>query len=68
MKSVQVKEQTPSLQSFIKRSASTRKARRIQSSVNDVKPPTEKILNELNNLGKQYPFCINFKQKRHDPL
>ncbi|MCS3797359.1 hypothetical protein [Niastella sp. OAS944] len=68
MKSAQVKAQTPSLQSFIKRSASTRKDRRSQSSVNDVKPPTEEIINELNNLGKQYPFCINFKQKRHDPL
>lgn len=68
MKSAQVKTQRPLLHSLIKRSTLTRKDRRTQSSVNDVKPPTEKVITELNNLGKQYPYCVNFRQKRHDPL
>lgn len=68
MKSAQVKAQPPLLQSIIKRSTSTRKERQAQNTVSVVQPPTEETICELNNLGKQYPFCVNFKQKRHDPL
>lgn len=68
MKSASVKAQSPSLHSIIKSSIATRKERRIPTSSNPAKSPTEETINELNNLGKQYPFCVNFKQKQHDPL
>jgi hypothetical protein len=35
---------------------------------NAVPPPTEEAIERLNNLGKQYPFCVYYKQKDHDPL
>ena len=68
MKSAPVKTQSSSMHSLIKRSVSTRKERQTQPSPTLLKPPTEETISELNNLGKQYPFCVNFKQKRHDPL
>lgn len=68
MKSAPVKTQSPSLHSLIKRSVTTRKDRQTQQSPTLLKAPTEETISELNNLGKQYPFCVNFKQKRHDPL
>ena len=68
MKSASVQHQSRPLQSFIKRSAITRKTRRSETLSEAIPPPTEKTIIELNNLGKQYPFCVNFKQKRHDPL
>lgn len=68
MKSASVKHQSQPLKSLIKRSVSTRKERQINKSSDEMEPPTDETLSELNNLGKQYPFCINFKQKRHDPL
>ncbi|HEY8895539.1 MAG TPA: hypothetical protein VIM79_12015 [Niastella sp.] len=68
MKSAPVKTQSPSLHSLIKSSVANRKERRTQQSSATVKTPTEETINELNNLGKEYPFCVNFKQKRHDPL
>jgi hypothetical protein len=43
----------------------TRKAKRGQ---NIVPPPTEELVNHLNQLGKEYPFCVNYKHKSHDPL
>ena len=43
----------------------TRNARRGQ---NIVPPPTEELVNQLNQLGKQHPFCVNYKHKSHDPL
>jgi hypothetical protein len=53
----------------------TRRANRIRinsTSVenlsNVVKPPTEETIERLNQLGKQYPFCVYYKQKDHDPL
>jgi hypothetical protein len=68
MKSASVQHQSRPLQSFIKRSTITRKIRRSRTLPEAVPSPTEKTISELNNLGKQYPFCVNFKQKRHDPL
>jgi hypothetical protein len=33
-----------------------------------VQPPTEDTVKYLNRLGQQRPFCILYKQKKHDPL
>jgi hypothetical protein len=68
MKSATVKQQSQPLQSIIKRSKATRKERQKPISHNMTAPPSDEMLSELNHLGKQYPFCVNFKQKRHDPL
>jgi hypothetical protein len=68
MKSALVKTQSQSLHSLIKSSVKTRKDRRIKQSPDIIFPPSEETLHKLNVLGKQYPFCISFKQKRHDPL
>ena len=67
MKSVPVKSQPQSLHSIIKSSIVTRKDRQTKLR-NVVEPPTEEIINTLNELSRQYPYCVNFKQKRHDPL
>lgn len=31
-------------------------------------PPSEEMLKYLNNIGKEYPFCVYYKQKLNDPL
>ncbi|SEO63827.1 hypothetical protein [Niastella yeongjuensis] len=53
----------------------TRRANRIRISStavetisNIVPPPSEEMIERLNQLGKQYPFCVYYKQKDHDPL
>lgn len=68
MRSATVKKQPPSLHSLIKRSVSTRKERQHPEQNHAVPQPTEKKISDLNNLGKQYPFCVNFKHKQYDPL
>lgn len=67
MKSAPVKSQLQPLHSIIKSSIETRKDRQAKVR-NVVVPPTEEIINKLNELSRQYPFCVSFKQKRHDPL
>jgi len=54
---------------------SARRANRIRISStsvenlsNAVPPPTEEEIERLNQMGKQYPFCVYYKQKDHDPL
>lgn len=68
MKSVSAKMQSHPLHSLIKSSVKTRKDRRLKRSPDIIVPPSEETIHKLNDLGKQYPFCISFKQKRHDPL
>ncbi|MBO9202758.1 MULTISPECIES: hypothetical protein [Niastella] len=54
----------------------TRRASRIKISTsttverlsNVVPPPTEEMIEQLNQLAKQYPFCVYYKQREHDPL
>lgn len=68
MKSVSAKTQSQSLHSIIKSRIVTREDRHIKRSSDIVVPSTEETLITLNELGRQRPFCVNFKQKRHDPL
>lgn len=68
MKSASVKTQPQSFHSIIKSSIATRKERQTKKTTNIVVPPTDETINTLNELGRQQPFCISFKQKRHDPL
>jgi hypothetical protein len=35
---------------------------------NIVPPPSEELIEELNRIGQEYPFCVCFKQKMYDPL
>jgi hypothetical protein len=30
--------------------------------------PTEEMINHLNRIGNEYPFCIYYKYKMYDPL
>jgi hypothetical protein len=53
----------------------TRRAKRIRISStsvenlsNAVLPPSEETIEHINQLGRQYPFCVYYKQKDHDPL
>jgi hypothetical protein len=53
----------------------TRRAKRnrinstsVENLSNAVPPPTEEAVERVNQLGKQYPFCVYYKQKDHDPL
>jgi alpha-ketoglutarate-dependent taurine dioxygenase len=41
---------------------------KVEKLSNAVPPPTEETINRLNQLGKQYPFCVCYKHKDHDPL
>ena len=33
-----------------------------------VPPPGEELIETLNRIGQEYPFCVCFKAKAHDPL
>jgi hypothetical protein len=33
-----------------------------------VPPPTEEMINHLNRIGSEYPFCVYYKHRTHDPL
>ncbi len=33
-----------------------------------VPQPSEDLVNYLNRIAKEYPFCVCFKYKTHDPL
>ena len=68
MKSALAKTKTQSLLSIIKSSIATQNDRQINRLPDIVVSSTEETLITLNELGRQYPFCVNFKQKRHDPL
>ena len=30
--------------------------------------PNEETVNRLNGIGNQYPFCVYYKGRNHDPL
>ena len=74
MVSVSVKTKLQSLQSLVNRNPATeiftnhRQSRYGKKTQNIVPPPTEETIAYLNKLAQQYPFCVTFKQKRHDPL
>ena len=31
-------------------------------------PPDEEVIRKLNEIAKEYPFCVFYKEKSHDPL
>lgn len=31
-------------------------------------PPDEEIIKRLNEIAREYPFCVFYKEKSHDPL
>jgi hypothetical protein len=33
-----------------------------------VTPPTDEVVNCLNSIGREYPFCVYYKHKMYDPL
>jgi hypothetical protein len=33
-----------------------------------VPPPSEEVIEQLNRIGQEYPFCVYYKQKGNDPL
>jgi hypothetical protein len=74
MKSVLVKTKIQSLQSLVNRNPATqtftnhRQTSHRKQTQNIAPPPTDETINYLNKLGQQYPFCVNFKPKHHDPL
>jgi hypothetical protein len=35
---------------------------------NVVPPPAAELIEKLNRIGQEYPFCVCFKAKLHDPL
>jgi histone H3/H4 len=40
----------------------------VEELTNVVPPPSEETIERLNHLAKQYPFCVCYKAKDHDPL
>lgn len=33
-----------------------------------VSPPSEEIIEQLNRIAQEYPFCVYYRQKVNDPL
>lgn len=33
-----------------------------------VPPPSDEKISRLNRIGREYPFCVYYKQKVNDPL
>ena len=33
-----------------------------------IAPPSEELISRLNGIGREYPFCVYFREKRYDPL
>jgi hypothetical protein len=31
-------------------------------------PPSEEMINRLNCIGREYPFCVYYREKKNDPL
>ncbi|OQP63027.1 hypothetical protein [Niastella populi] len=40
----------------------------IDPQQNVVPPPGEELIEKLNRIGQEYPFCVCFKAKLHDLL
>jgi len=47
---------------------SRRKPIRKLSSSPPPPPPNEETVKKLNRIGHQYPFCVYYREKNHDPL
>jgi hypothetical protein len=30
--------------------------------------PDEEVIRKLNEIAREYPFCVSYKEKSHDPL
>jgi hypothetical protein len=41
-----------------------------KKEVNDPTPvqPNEETVDRLNDIGKTYPFCVYYRQRKNDPL
>jgi hypothetical protein len=50
---------------FFKNQKATKQAETFSQPIT---PPTEEMINYLNRIGREYPFCVNNKQKVNDPL
>lgn len=35
---------------------------------NKVSPPSEEVIEQLNRMAQEYPFCVYYRQKVNDPL
>ncbi|WP_207513463.1 hypothetical protein [Longitalea luteola] len=35
---------------------------------NKVSPPSEEVIQQLNRIAQEYPFCVYYRQKVNDPL
>ena len=43
-------------------------AKKIEQLPTLTPPPTEEMVNQLNRIGMEYPFCIYYKAKSYDTL
>jgi hypothetical protein len=34
----------------------------------DPSPPSEDVITKLNGIGREYPFCVYYREKNNDPL
>ena len=44
------------------------KLKKVAANGRGLTPPSEETLNRLNGIGREYPFCVYYKEKRYDPL
>lgn len=56
---------TRSFRNDFKDRKTTKQAEGLSKSI---APPTEEMIDLLNRIGQEYPFCVYYKQKVNDPL
>lgn len=46
----------------------TRRIRPYYRPTSTPPPPSEETINRLNCIGREYPFCVYYREKKNDPL
>lgn len=59
---------SPAMELTVINKRSVRRNRRRIVPTHIVPPPSEVLIEKLNRLGQEYPFCVCFKAKAYDTL
>ena len=58
----------PHITKTFPRNFKSRKPQQETDQLPVVPPPTEEMISHLNRIGNEYPFCVIYKRRTHDPL
>lgn len=57
----------PAISKILPRTVNPRQLKK-QAPMQQPIPPTEETIKRLNSIGKEYPFCVYYNARYHDPL